>query len=65
MTDDLRLCFDGEPWQKGRELLERLLRTVQRRVKVEWRRNKAHALIFGMNSGMAQHSAEVAKGAVS
>ncbi|AJD43834.1 hypothetical protein RGR602_PB00300 (plasmid) [Rhizobium gallicum bv. gallicum R602sp] len=65
--------FEKEPWRTGRELLERLqalhpneypdglLRTVQRLVK-EWRRNKAHAMIFGMNSEIAQHSADYAGG---
>lgn len=68
VTDDLRSWFEEEPWRTGRELLERLqerypneypdglLRTVQRRVK-EWRRNKAHAMIFGANSETAQLSA--------
>lgn len=58
VTNELRLWFDEEPWRTGRQLLERLqgrypdeypdqlLRTVQRRVK-EWRREKAHVMIFG------------------
>ena len=58
VTAQLRTWFEAEPWRAARELLERLqseqadacpsgiLRTLQRRVK-EWRREKAHAMIFG------------------
>ena len=58
MTAQLREWFDAEPWRTSRELLERLqgeqpdtyldklLRTLQRRVKV-WRRENAHHLVFG------------------
>jgi hypothetical protein len=58
VTADLRGWFEAEPWRTSRELLERLqgkqpdaypeklLRTLQRRVK-EWRREKAHQLVFG------------------
>jgi hypothetical protein len=54
----MREWFDAEPWRTSRELLERLqreqpdtypdklLRTLQRRVKV-WRRENAHQLVFG------------------
>jgi hypothetical protein len=54
----MREWFDAEPWRTSRELLERLqaqqpdaypdklLRTLQRRVKV-WRRESAHQLVFG------------------
>ena len=56
----MREWFDAEPWRTSRELLERLqaqqpdaypiklLRTLQRRVKV-WRRENAHQLVFGAN----------------
>ncbi|WP_287331968.1 hypothetical protein [Mesorhizobium sp.] len=49
---------DEEPWRTGRELRERppaerpgqypdqLLRTLQRRLKI-WRKEKAHAMVFG------------------
>jgi hypothetical protein len=58
VTADLRRWFEAEPWRTSRELLERLqgkqpdaypeklLRTLQRRVK-EWRQEKAHQLVFG------------------
>jgi hypothetical protein len=58
VTMDLRSWYEAEPWRTSRELLERLqaerpdaypdklLRTLQRRVK-EWRREKAHQLVFG------------------
>ena len=58
VTDRLQEWFEAEPWHTSRELLERLqeeypgrypdklLRTLQRRVKV-WRQNKAHELVFG------------------
>ncbi|KAB2677738.1 MULTISPECIES: integrase catalytic domain-containing protein [Brucella/Ochrobactrum group] len=64
VNDELRLWFDEEPWRTGRQLLERLqerypdeypdqlLRTVQRRVK-EWRREKAHVMIFGTKPEVA------------
>jgi len=58
VTAQMREWFDAEPWRTSRELLERLqreqpdaypdklLRTLQRRVKV-WRRENAHQLVFG------------------
>jgi hypothetical protein len=58
VTAQMQEWFDAEPWRSSRELLERLqaqqpdaypdklLRTLQRRVKV-WRREKAHQLVFG------------------
>ena len=58
VTAQMREWFDVEPWRTSRELLERLqreqpdiypdklLRTLQRRVKV-WRRENAHQLVFG------------------
>jgi hypothetical protein len=58
VTAQMREWFDVEPWRTSRELLVRLqvqqpdaypiklLRTLQRRVKV-WRRENAHQLVFG------------------
>jgi hypothetical protein len=58
VTAQLHAWFEAEPWRTARELLERLqdqqpgiypaglLRTLQRRLK-SWRRDKAHALVFG------------------
>ena len=58
VTDRLRDWFEDEPWRTSRQLLERLqaeypgrypdklLRTLQRRVKV-WRRERVHDLVFG------------------
>lgn len=57
-TKTLKGWFDAEPWLTSRELLEklqsehpviypdRLLRTVQRRLK-GWRSEHAHAMVFG------------------
>lgn len=57
----LRDWFETEPWRTERELLERLqdeqpgiypaglIRTLQRRLK-DWRRAKAHELVFGVTS---------------
>jgi hypothetical protein len=54
----IRGWFEAEPWRTSRELFERLqieqpglypdgqLRTLQRRLK-EWRREKAHEMVFG------------------
>ena len=59
VTADLHCWFEAEPWRTSRELLERLqaeqpnsypdklLRTLQRRVKV-WRQEQAHRLVFGV-----------------
>jgi len=58
----VRGWFEAEPWRTARELLERLqgehpgvypdgqLRTLQRRLK-GWRREVAHALVFGPAAG--------------
>jgi hypothetical protein len=58
VTAQLYGWFEAEPWRTARELLERLqdeqpetygaglLRTLQRRLK-DWRRDKAHELVFG------------------
>ena len=57
-TERLRGWFEAEPWRTSRQLLERLqaecpgrypdklLRTLQRRVKV-WRHERVHDLVFG------------------
>jgi hypothetical protein len=59
VTAQLHDWFDAEPWRTARELLEQLqdkqpgtypaglLRTLQRRLK-NWRRDKAHELVFGV-----------------
>jgi hypothetical protein len=61
VTAELRTWFEAEPWRTARQLLERLqenrpdgypeklLRTLQRRVKV-WRRERANELVFGAGS---------------
>ena len=58
VTEQLHAWFEAEPWSTDRQLLERLqaahpgeypdrlLRTVQRRVKV-WRKEKAMVMVFG------------------
>jgi hypothetical protein len=58
VTEELRTWFDADPTSTGGQLLDRLqetypgrypdglLRTVQRRLKI-WRREIAHALVFG------------------
>ena len=68
VTAQMREWFDVEPWRTSRELLERLqreqpdiypdklLRTLQRRVKV-WRRENAHQLVFG-GSAPGYHAAQ-------
>ena len=68
VTAQMREWFDAEPWRTSRELLERLqreqpeiypdklLRTLQRRVKV-WRRENAHQLVFG-GSAPGYHPAQ-------
>ena len=67
VTAQLREWFDAEPWRTSRELLERLqgeqpdtypdklLRTLQRRVKV-WRRENAHHLVFGTTAPDDDHA---------
>jgi hypothetical protein len=66
VTAELHDWFAAEPWRTGRELLERLqarypgaypdrlLRTLQRRLKV-WRGERAHTMIFGA-SGPAERA---------
>ena len=61
VTPQLHDWFEAEPWRTARELLERLqkeqpgiypaglIRTLQRRLK-DWRRDKAHELVFGATS---------------
>ena len=61
VTAELRTWFETEPWRTARQLLERLqpespggypeklLRTLQRRVKI-WRRERANELVFGASS---------------
>jgi len=73
VTALLRGWHEAEPWRTGRELLERLqseqpglypdglLRTVQRRLK-GWRREVAHALVFGAAPVSTEASAEAAPG---
>jgi hypothetical protein len=58
VANELQAWFDEQPWRTSRELLERLqaehpglypdhlLRTLQRRMKI-WRKDKAHAMVFG------------------
>ena len=58
VTTLLKAWFDAEPWRASRELLDRLqaeqpdehpdklLRTVQRRIKI-WRAERAHQMVFG------------------
>ena len=60
VTAQIHAWFEAEPWRTSRELLERLqneqpeacppgvLRTLQRRVK-QWRREMAHAMVFGVD----------------
>jgi hypothetical protein len=64
VTDQLKTWFLEEPWRSARDLLEklqaespgdypeRLLRTVQRRLK-GWRSEQARALVFSSNSAVA------------
>jgi hypothetical protein len=58
VTAEVRAWFEAEPWRTSRELFERLqvahpakfpdsqLRTLQRRIK-DWRRDRAHTMVFG------------------
>jgi hypothetical protein len=58
VTAQLQTWFEAEPWRTARELLEklqaehpdhypeRLLRTLQRRLKI-WRAERAHMMVFG------------------
>jgi hypothetical protein len=62
VTTELRAWFEAEPQRTAREFFERLqaqypgvypdgqLRTCQRRLKI-WRRELAHALVFGGAGG--------------
>ena len=64
VTTELRTWFEAEPWRTARQLLEKLqenqpgvypeklLRTLQRRVKV-WRRQRANDLVFGTGPNTA------------
>jgi hypothetical protein len=64
VTTELRNWFEVEPWRTARQLLEKLqenqpgvypeklLRTLQRRVKV-WRRERANDLVFGTGPNTA------------
>jgi hypothetical protein len=64
VTTELRNWFEAEPWRTARQLLEKLkenqpgvypeklLRTLQRRVKV-WRRERANDLVFGTGPNTA------------
>lgn len=74
VTAALRSWFEAEPWRTSRELLERLqamrpggfpdgqLRTLQRRLK-DWRREKAHAMVFGAAVEQPSASSDEATGA--
>jgi hypothetical protein len=70
VTADLRSWFEAEPWRTSRQLLERLqqerpgpypdklLRTLQRRVKL-WRRERANELVFGATVPAVQDAGAV------
>lgn len=72
VTTELRAWFEAEPWQTGRELLEKLqarhpgvypsgqLRTLQRRLKI-WRHEIAHRLVFGTSPAGAMADDRSAK----
>jgi hypothetical protein len=71
VTALMRGWFEAEPWRTSREFFERLqseqpdvfpdgqLRTLQRRLK-EWRREKAHEMVFG--TGASREKPEPAAG---
>jgi hypothetical protein len=73
VTEQLRQWFDAEPWRTSRELLERLqadvpdsypeklLRTLQRRVK-QWRAEVARRLVFGPKVGSPDEHRDAAMG---
>jgi hypothetical protein len=75
VTAELRIWFDAEPWRTSRELFERLqaerpgkfpdgqLRTLQRRIK-DWRRDRAHAMVFGAITANEPAQADEAMGAL-
>jgi hypothetical protein len=66
VTERLREWFEAEPWRTSRELLahlqtevpgaypEKLLRTLQRRVK-QWRGDLARRMVFGTPGGAVDH----------
>ena len=73
VTAQLREWFEAEPWRTAREMLERLqdeqpgtypvglLRTLQRRLD-DWRRDKAHELVFGATAaGVEPELASIAQ----
>ena len=71
VTEELRAWFEAEPWRTARELLdklqaeqpggypEKLLRTLQRRLKI-WRAERAHEMVFG-SAGREAPAIEAAK----
>ncbi len=71
VTEELRAWFEAEPWRTARELLDRLqteqpgsypeklLRTLQRRLKI-WRAERAHEMVFG-SAGREALAIEAAK----
>ena len=73
VTAQLREWFEAEPWRTSRELLarlqaevpgaypEKLLRTLQRRVK-QWRGDLARRMVFGTQGGAADHDRHEAMG---
>lgn len=70
VTDQLHAWYQAEPWRTGRELMERLqrehpgqypdklLRTIQRRLKI-WRAEEAHHLVFGRRASGDENLAHV------
>ncbi len=68
VTEQLQTWFEAEPWQTGRELLQRLqtehpgrypdclLRTLQRRLKI-WRAECARDMVFGPTKGVSDTGA--------
>jgi hypothetical protein len=79
VTTELRNWFEAEPWRTARQLLEKLqenqpgvypeklLRTLQRRVKV-WRRERANDLVFGTGpntaASLSDGNSETMEGAI-
>lgn len=75
VTAEIRAWFDAEPWRTSRELFERLqaahpgtfpdgqLRTLQRRIK-DWRRERAHEMVFGAIAARDPTPADEATGAL-
>jgi hypothetical protein len=70
-----RAWFDAASWRTSRELFERLqaahpetfpdgqLRTLQRRIK-DWRRDRAHAMVFGAIAASPPTPVDEATGAL-